>query len=174
MKINEMSKQQQPYARFVNFYSGIFRKRAFVFTLAALICCAGVAIVVRGYNTKAPAPEEARSSAGIPVAVATSIQGFTQGQRPTSVHEARLITITPDHIQPAEITSSEGIFILAYENRSGLENISLRLTFKERFIHQVDMPLLSTMWAGEFNLGKGTYELRESSHPDWVCTITVQ
>lgn len=101
-------------------------------------------------------------------------QGFPQGQYPTSALEAHLITITPDGIEPAAINSSQGHFILAYENRSGLDNLSLHLTLRESSIHQLPMPLLKTLWTGEFNLEKGVYELTESSHPDWLCTINIR
>ncbi len=104
---------------------------------------------------------------------AIGVQGFVQGQRPTSELEAHLITITPDGIEPATINTSKGHFILAYENRSGLENISLRLISGQAFLHQQAMPLLKTLWTGEFKLDKGIYELRESSNPDWLCTITI-
>jgi hypothetical protein len=174
MKTKEMSKQQRPDTRLVTIFSSLIRRRTLLFMVAALMGCATLALAVNGYNTKAPDPVEVTASAAIAVAAVTPVQGFTQGQRPTSVREAFLITITPDHIQPAQLTSSEGFFIIAIENRSGLENLSLRMTSKEGLIHQTDMPLLKTMWTGEFHLSKGTYELRESSHPDWVCTITVE
>ena len=105
---------------------------------------------------------------------AISYQGFTQGQAPTSVCEGQLITITPYGIEPAALTTSQGHFILAYENRSGLENVSLGLSDdKDASVHQLDMALLKSLWTGEFKLDPGTYQLKERSHPDWVCTITV-
>jgi hypothetical protein len=107
-------------------------------------------------------------------ASATGSQGFVQGQSPTSVLGAHLITITPDGIEPAAISTSHGHFILAYENRSGLDNLSLQLTLRDSAVHQLPMTRLKTLWTGEFKLDKGIYELRESSHPEWVCTLTVR
>jgi hypothetical protein len=54
MKAKEMSKQKRGYTRFVTLSSDRVRRRAVVFTVAALICCAGVAMVVSAYHTKAP------------------------------------------------------------------------------------------------------------------------
>jgi hypothetical protein len=78
MKTKEMSKQQRPDKRLVTIFSSLGKRRAMVFTVAALICCATVVLAVRGYSIKAPAPVKSSSSARIPVAAVPSV-ATTQG-----------------------------------------------------------------------------------------------
>lgn len=52
----------------------------------------------------------------------TSIQ---QGQRPGNHLQAEIVTITPTGFEPSEITRPQGRFILAVDNRSGLNEVHL-------------------------------------------------
>jgi hypothetical protein len=174
MHMKDKSKREQHNIKRLHFLSGRNRWRPLAFIVAMSICSAGAVIITRAYNTKSPSAIEVNSKVETSPSALLSAQGIVQGKIPTTVLETHLITITPDHIQPAEMIASKGQCILLYENRSGQENLSLQLTSKNTFIHQLDMPLLRSMWAGEFNLTEGTYELRESLHPDWLCTITVR
>src|SRR5688572_12084017 len=107
MKTQDKSKQKRRYTRLVYFSSGLVRRRALAFTVAALICCAAVAIAVRAYSTKAPGPGKSPFIAGVPAAATMATtgvlaservlnesnatpalpQGFVQGRKPTAVAE---------------------------------------------------------------------------------------
>lgn len=73
MKTKDMSKQPRPYARLVTISNSSIRRRAMVFTIAALICCAGVAIAVRAYNTKTSELGESSSITKLPAAALPSV-----------------------------------------------------------------------------------------------------
>lgn len=102
-------------------------------------------------------------------------QGFPQGQHPSQVSEVELITITPDGFQPAAITRPSGLFAIAYENYSGMSSVSPRIDAQSGVnLHHLSMSLLTRAWIGEFNLAPGKYFIRELSHPDWSCVLTIE
>ena len=52
---------------------------------------------------------------------------MAQGQSPQTPLQAELITVTPAGFEPAEITRPQGRFLLAIDNRSGLDEIDFHL-----------------------------------------------
>ena len=52
---------------------------------------------------------------------------LAQGQRPQAPFQAELITTTPAGFEPTEITRPHGRFLLAIDNRSGLDELDLYL-----------------------------------------------
>ncbi len=86
--------------------------------------------------------------------------------------DTEIITLRPSGFEPASITRQEGRFLLALENRSGLEEIELRFERVGRE-HRVRIPRNKIDWRGLVNLRPGEYMLREVNHPNWTCRITV-
>ena len=88
--------------------------------------------------------------------------------------EIEVITIRPAGFEPQEITRPKGPFGLAVENRTGLENVILRLDregggrLQERQVTRKELN-----WKQRVNLPPGTYTLTEANNPDWVCRITI-
>jgi hypothetical protein len=101
-------------------------------------------------------------------------QGFVQGRKPLQVAEVELITITPDGFFPSAITRSSGQFIIAYDNRSGSDDLNIRLASQSNsLVHQLVVPLSKNPWLGEFNLPAGKYLISEATHPGWSCVLTI-
>ena len=92
----------------------------------------------------------------------------------TSVPTAR-ITIMTIGFDPEEMTLPAGSVPLAVDNRSGLDEVVLRLDRDggERLVDvQVDKSKVD--WHGTVELTAGQYTLTEANHPEWACHITVQ
>ena len=88
--------------------------------------------------------------------------------------EAELIVIRPSGFEPSQVTRPAGRFILAVENRSGLDEVDLRLDREAgNRLQQVRVPRSKLDWSGVVDPPPGTYVLTEASHPDWSCRITI-
>lgn len=88
--------------------------------------------------------------------------------------EAEVITILPTGFNPSAVTRPRGRFLILVDNRSGLDEVTLRLdqvaghrlrevrlTKEERILRRVE------------DLPPGEYLLTEADHPDWACRITI-
>lgn len=88
--------------------------------------------------------------------------------------ETELVTVTPTGFEPVELTRPAGRFILDVDNRSGLEEVELRLDklrgARERAV-RVSRTALD--WRDTLRLQPGTYVLTEAHHPQWSCRITI-
>jgi len=87
------------------------------FPLAALIVFGVVAALA----------EHRRTYLTVPVLTGAPFSAPMSGQQTSQRIEAELITLTPDGFEPAEIKRSQGRFLLALDNRSGVREITLRL-----------------------------------------------
>jgi len=94
---------------------------------------------------------------------------------PTAVRiETELVTIRPHGFEPEEITRLDGPFILAVDNRSGLEEVALRLAgVAGNRLKEVIIPRKKLNWRDALDLPPGRYVLTEANHPDWICRITI-
>ena len=88
--------------------------------------------------------------------------------------EAELITVHPTGFEPSEITRPAGPFILALQNRSGLEQLLLRI---ERSsgprVREVQMHWEKSDWSDVIELPVGSYTVTEANNPDWVLRLTI-
>jgi len=99
---------------------------------------------------------------------------MAQGQSPQTPIQAELITATPAGFEPAEITRPQGRFLLAIDNRSGLDEIDLYL--ERETGGRVNVPLSrrgKLAWREVIDLPPGTYILRANNDESWRCRITV-
>ena len=88
--------------------------------------------------------------------------------------EAELITIEPHGFEPVEITRPQGRFLLAVDNRSGLEDIQLHLERAEGGrVPALEARNRRLSWREEVDLPLGRYVIRETNHPEWSCRITI-
>ena len=89
--------------------------------------------------------------------------------------EAEVITILPTGFNPSEITRPHGRFLILIDNRSGSEEITLRLD--QRAGHRLrelrrtkEEPIARQIE----DLPPGEYLLTEANNPEWVCRITIK
>lgn len=88
--------------------------------------------------------------------------------------EAELITITPTGFEPDQISRPQGPFILAVDNRSGLDEVGLYLERETGSRTDVQPSRKRKLaWREIVDLPAGRYVLRAADHNDWRCTITV-
>ncbi|HWS56062.1 MAG TPA: hypothetical protein VN228_18120 [Pyrinomonadaceae bacterium] len=88
--------------------------------------------------------------------------------------QTELVTVTPTGFEPAEISRPAGRFILAVENRSGLEAVKLVLrdeAGQELLRQRVERERLD--WSGTLDLAAGSYLLAEDGHAGWACRLTL-
>jgi hypothetical protein len=106
--------------------------------------------------------------------ITLSETAFAQADKPKDPLETELVTVRPHGFEPAEITRIGGRFLLAVENRSGVEELWLRLDNetggkeREERVHRKKLD-----WNDVVELKPGSYRLTEAHHPDWVCRITI-
>lgn len=89
--------------------------------------------------------------------------------------EAELVTITPTGFEPSQITRLQGPFILAVDNRSGLDEVELYLERETGSRTDVQLNRKRKLaWREILDLPSGRYVLRAVDYADWRCTITVR
>jgi hypothetical protein len=88
--------------------------------------------------------------------------------------EIELITLRPHGFEPATLTRRHGHFMLAVNNRSRTNEVSLRLDrMHGSRLQEVKMPRGQTRSLSRLHLPPGEYLLSEEAHPEWVCRITL-
>lgn len=95
-----------------------------------------------------------------------------QTQRPQL--ETELVTITPAGFEPAEITRSQGGFMLAVDNRSGLDDVDFYLERETGGRVNVALSRKGKLaWRETIDFPPGRYVLRATNDQSWRCAITI-
>ena len=99
---------------------------------------------------------------------------WQQGQRSADQLEAEVVTITPTGFEPGEITRPEGRFILAIDNRSGLNEVQLYME-RDTGARLSTSPTRKSKlaWRDVIDFPSGTYILRATNDERWHCRITL-
>lgn len=84
------------------------------------------------------------------------------------------VTITPTGFDPEQIRRPRGQVMMAIDNRSGLDEVWLRLEREggQRWI-DVRVNRRKLDLRKKLDLPAGRYRLTEINHPDWLCVITI-
>ena len=104
------------------------------------------------------------------------IQTSAQFQTPSADAplEAELVTATPTGFEPAEITRPQGRFLLAVDNRSGLDELDLYLERETEGRVNVALGRRGKLkWREILDLPSGHYILRAANDATWRCSITL-
>jgi hypothetical protein len=87
---------------------------------------------------------------------------------------SHLLTLQPTGFEPAEVRWPKERFFLIVDNRSGVDDITLRV---DRAVggrlKEVRLRMRKQRSAGVFDPPPGKYLLTEANHPGWVCRITI-
>ena len=89
--------------------------------------------------------------------------------------EGEIVAAYRNGFEPKQITRRAGEFLLLIDNRTGLDEIQLRLervVDRER-LRDVSLTKRAYSWNAMLNLPPGDYALTEVSHPEWTCRITL-
>ena len=88
--------------------------------------------------------------------------------------EAELLVLRSDGFKPNQITRPPGRFLLALQNHSNAEELSLVLKQEAgASVGEVRLPKRQSKFKEFLHLPPGRYVLVETKHPDWICTITI-
>ncbi len=154
-----------------NSYTSGGRLLVTILLVGTCIGCAVVAFAARAYirSTEADA-----GSHNITKVQPISRPSNSTLSPPPERLEIEVITILPHGFEPAEITRASGQFGIAVENRSGLEDVQLRLDrVSGNRLYEAEVPRQKLNWKQGVDLTPGLYVLTEASHPEWVCHITI-
>lgn len=89
--------------------------------------------------------------------------------------EAELLVLRTDGFKPNEITRGPGPFLLALQNHSSEEELSLVLNHENgASMRQVRMAKRQSKLKEILELPPGRYLLTEANHPEWTCTIVIK
>jgi hypothetical protein len=95
-------------------------------------------------------------------------------QSPDTQLETELVTITPTGFEPAEITRPQGHFMLAVDNRSGLEQVDLYFERETGGRVNVAFSRKSKLaWRDTVDFPPGRYLLRAANDESWHCMIKI-
>jgi hypothetical protein len=89
--------------------------------------------------------------------------------------EGELVVVEARGFEPAEITRPAGPFLLIVDNRSGLEQVQVRVervTGRER-LYDIPLSRKDYSWNSLLRLPPGEYVLTVAGHPEWVCRLTL-
>ena len=104
----------------------------------------------------------------------TPSEAATMAQSSPTPVQAELITITSTGFEPAELTRPKGRFLLAIDNRSGLDEVEFY--FERETGGRVNVPLSrrgKLAWREIVDLSPGTYILRATNDESWRCRLTI-
>lgn len=151
-----------------------YRKRS-IGLLISLILIVGGGIWAASAYSKLPQAIELDAVANMRDEVAPPLTSLkAQGGPPGERVEIELVTILPDGFHPEEITRPKGVFIIAVENRSGLEDIELLLDREAGSrLRQVRIPVNKLNWKEGLDLTPGRYVLTEATNPDRKFYINI-
>jgi hypothetical protein len=157
----------------VNAIAGSFVGRCALIATAVL-CSAVLVVAVRAYNSRTAISDDVeREPSTAPVQPSPAPHTGQSSPAPARV-EVQVITVRPRGFEPSNITRPAGIFLLAVDNRSGLDELLLRLDREAgNRVHEQRVPRKKLDWRGAFDLTPGHYVLTEANNPDWVCHITI-
>jgi hypothetical protein len=139
--------------------------------VVAVVILGSFGMSVRARLKNGP-PSEAPASAEVPPQnlAALPSQVNTPGTRLTS----HLITLRSSGFEPAEAVWPRGPFFLSIDNRSNVNDITLRVDRRTGGrLKEVNLKMRKQRSAGVFNPPPGQYLLTEANHPEWICHITI-
>ena len=85
-----------------------------------------------------------------------------------------MISVGPEGFEPTSLTRPSGRFLLAINNRSGLDELSIQLIREDgKLMQQARVNRKRPKWRSIVNLPAGVYRLTETTQADWVCRIVI-
>jgi hypothetical protein len=93
---------------------------------------------------------------------------------PASVRVAPIV-LRPHGFEPAKLEIGSGKILIAVYNRTGLAEINLRIERElgGEHIKEETVKAGRRHWKTMMELAPGSYVVRETKHPNWVCRLSV-
>lgn len=160
---------------------GLRRKPVFTgltVSIAVLSACAVWGLGARVYSRDTST--SALSVKPSPIATLTRRSATATAVQAADDTQVKLVTLTPGGFEPDELLVSQKRFVLAIDNRSQLDTVSIRFSHVTgnpgaplNLLQQLQMPRAKVNANTAFELPPGNYLLTEANHLGWVCEITV-
>lgn len=133
---------------------------------------AAIAVSTGGEATK-PESGATRQQPGAPAEVAGTAAP-AQGRGDKEQFEAESITLYPEGFYPARIVRPAGRFLLAVDNLSDLEEVTLLIERENAGRHrETKLPRRMPRLREIEDLPPGDYTLTVVERPEWSCSITI-
>src|SRR2546428_13890736 len=135
---------------------------AIICLLLFTVMSVGAVTVFRVHRTKQRrrSPTSTSASKSISVAPATPLPAPI----PFPSLQMERITVTPIGLESVQITRGTGPFLLAVDNRSGLDDLNLRLNGQLGAIRTQRASRSKSNWREIMTLPPGTYTMTEAGH----------
>jgi hypothetical protein len=143
-----------------------------------VLICATLLLATATASTKLFHPKQAQvltgsSSVGASVATQSAAAQGSDSQDSTNI-QVVLVALRPEGFEPAEIELPAGEYLFVVRNRTGLDEINVRLQRENgEPLGQGKIEPRRKDWKQRLKLTPGTYILSEDSHSDWHCRIVV-
>lgn len=135
------------------------RSRSVILLSLLILLFTPAVLILARWNTSASQPARSAPS---------------QQQRSDTQLQAELITATPAGFEPTDITRPRGRFLLAVDNRSGLDQLDLYLERETGSrVHEGLSRKGKLKWRDVVDLAPGHYVLRAAHDSSWRCDITL-
>lgn len=140
----------------------------------ALLFSTAIVFTAVGFGSSKSDPIQIATSNSIHPAASVAV--VFQGNSSTTRLDAERVTVRSTGIEPAEINRPAGRFLLAVNDRTGSDGLTLTLardTGQQLHTTRMRDNPRKHQWRQVMNLPPGRYLLREASHPEWTCRITL-
>ena len=158
----------------------IKRAKPIVVAIVAAIGFVGMSFTSTLFNARSVAKTAPVTEAIAPAAVPAHSIAPAGGVQAPDDTQVKLVTLTPRGFEPNEILVSQKRFVLAIDNRSQLDMVSVQfsqLTGNPAApLNQLQVMQMARARVNantQFELPPGNYVLTEANHPNWVCAVTV-
>lgn len=151
-------------------FASLVSRNTFAFAALALAVLMGSVVSARAWlRPDASVPDAAPPAPPAAVRIRESQRDATAERV-----ESEVITVLATGFNPSEITRPRGPFLILFENRTGLDEINLRLDRvaggRLREVRQSKQEPITRQLE---DLPPGEYLLTEAAHPEWACRITI-
>jgi methionine-rich copper-binding protein CopC len=137
----------------------------------------GLLVVVIGVGVVASAKAWSKLQASTPATAAayrSSVKLASSLIPQSNGLQRELITIRQTGFDPEEIKRAPEAFLLAIDNKSGLGQLTLRITREDGLrVHESSLSPERFKVREKINLPPGEYLLTALDHPDWLCRLTI-
>jgi len=89
--------------------------------------------------------------------------------------EAEVLTLRLTGFNPKQITRPSGRFLLVFDNRSGIQDLTIQLSLENNSARIISAPISRRVKGLRqlVDLPVGRYVLSVAGHPQWTCVINI-
>jgi hypothetical protein len=172
---------RQPLAHWTSVFGGLrrllsplnqLREKTMKVKLCVLLI--GLTVLIAAVTATAKLINNHNSSQFDATATIEPIATAQAGDETSSDIKVVLLTLRSEGFDPAEMQLPEGEYLLIVRNRTGLDEVDVRLAREDgQHLGQSKVRSRQKDWTQRLKLTPGTYLLTEINHPDWTLRVVV-